>query len=507
MDAIPGDERTTLAELNRRALRLAMEGQFAEAEVCSRAALRISPDDVDAINELAVAVWKQDREVEAEEICRRGCELAPDDFRLWTNLGLILMTQRRDEDAEACFRRALTIHPRVFHAHMGLGSLLSNLGAFEEAEGWLDSALRMCPDSIEAIHNAAMNLGRQNRWHEAIALFERAARIKPDWAECRRNLGYALLAVGEFRRGWVEHEWRLRCAPSPGFQINRPLWDGQEYPDRTILLHFEQGHGDTLQFIRFTPSVKRRVGRVIVLCPTALVRLLSRCEGVDMAYDGAGYEPVCQLQAPLQSVPAMLGGGLEALPTRVPYLFAEPTQVQRWRGIIDRTVGVGPLRVGIAWQGRPENGADRWRSFRLEQFATIAAIPGVRLISLQLNFGREQLDELGGRFPVIELPGRTGRDWAETAAIANNLDLVISPCSAMAHLAGGLGLPVWVALSYTGDWRWMSGRDDSPWYPTLRLFRQPRHGDWESVFARMTEELRALVSRRGGPLTGDAHAA
>jgi hypothetical protein len=236
-----------------------------------------------------------------------------------------------------------------------------------------------------------------------------------------------------------------------------------------------------------------------------------------MAYDGAGFEPECHIQAPLLSVPAILGTTLETLPARVPYLVPDPSQLDRWRSVLDRTPGpdVGqdigrgrrPFRIGIVWQGRPENGGDRWRSFRLEHYAPIAAIPGVQLISLQLNYGREQLDELGGRFSVIELPGRTGKDFAETAAITANLDLVISPCTAVAHLAGGLGLPVWVALSYVGDWRWMSGREDSPWYPTLRLFRQPWHDDWEGVFARMADELRSLLARRSGPLTVDADAA
>ena len=499
------DESAVLAEHRERAIALAMEGRYAESEACSRGALRIRPDDVDAMNELGVAVWKQGREVEAEAIYRRACELDAADFRIWTNLGLALMTQKREEEAEACFRESLRLQPRGFHAQMGLGNALSNLGAFVEAQDWLDSALGMCPDSVEALQNSAMNLGRQGRWPEAIGHYERAARIQPDLAEVRRNLGYARLAIGDYERGWPEHEWRLKCVPPAGLKINRTFWNGDDFHGQTILLHFEQGYGDTLQFVRFARPVKRRGGRVVVLCPSTLVRLISRCEGVDLACDGVGIEPECHIHAPLLSVPAILGTTLDTLPSRVPYLFADPVQVDRWRGVMDRVLdpargtgggGPRPFRVGIAWQGRPENGGDRWRSFRLEHFAPIAEVPGVELVSLQLGYGSEQLAELGGRFPVVELPGRRGQEFGETAAIAANLDLVISPCTAIAHLAGGLGLPVWVALSYVGDWRWMTDREDSPWYPTLRLFRQPAHGDWDSVFRRMAEALRETRARR-----------
>ena len=505
------DDEAVLAGHRERAIRLAMEGNYAESEACSREVLRHRPDDVDAMNELGVAVWKLGREAEAEEIYRRAYAINPDDFRIWTNLGLVLMTQEREDEAEACFRESLRLQPRSFHAHMSIGNVLSNRGDFDGANEWLGSALAMCPDSVEALQNVAMNLARQGRLAESIEHYERAARIQPELAELRRNLGYARLAAGDYERGWPDHEWRLKCVPPSGCKINRTFWNGDDFHGQTLLLHFEQGYGDTLQFVRYARLVKRRGGRVVVLCPSALVRLVSRCEGVDMACDGVGFEPECHIHAPLLSVPAILGTTLETVPSQVPYLFADPVQVERWRPVMDRLLGSAegpggrPFRVGIAWQGRPENGGDRWRSFRLEHYAPIAEIPGVRLVSLQLGYGREQIAALGDRFPVIEVPGRKGLDFSETAAIAQHLDLVISPCTAVAHLAGGLGLPVWVALSYVGDWRWLSVREDSPWYPTLRLFRQPTHGDWESVFRRMAGELREHLASR--PQTVESEAA
>ncbi len=485
-----------------RAVRLALEGRYAEAEAVSREALAIDPGDIDALNELGVAVWRQDRAEEAEAIYREAARSHPDDYRVWTNLGLLLMTQDRDPEAEACFRAALAIHPRVFHAVMSLGSVVSNRGDFDGAAPMLEQALEMCPDSVEALQNAAVNLVRQGRWREALALYDRGVAIDPLNPDLRRNRAYALLATGDYEQGWPEHEWRLSHPKHGGVRINRTFWNGGRFEGQTLLLHFEQGYGDTLQFIRFAPMVKAMGGRVTLLCQPPLVRLLSRCEGVDLVCDGQGFEPACHIHAPLMSLPAILGTTVETIPARVPYLVAEPAQVEHWRSILDASTsndletGVRPFRIGIAWQGQPKHRADHWRSFRLADLEPIARIPGTRLVSLQAEHGTEQIAGLDGRFPIVELPGRRARDFSETAAIVANLDLVIAPDSAVAHLAGGMGVPVWMGLSVASEWRWMTGRDDSPWYPTLRLFRQSRLNDWGDVFGRMASALVAVVEGR-----------
>lgn len=487
-----------------RAVRLALEGRYAEAEAVSREALAIDPEDIDALNELGVAIWRQDRAEEAEAIYRRAARSHPDDFRVWTNLGLLLMTQERDPEAEECFRAALAIHPRVFHAVMSLGSVISNRGDFDGASPLLEQALEMCPDSVEAIQNAAVNLVRQGLWREALALYDRGVAIDPLNPDLRRNRAYALLATGDYAQGWPEHEWRLSHPKHGGVRINRTFWNGGRFDEQTILLHFEQGYGDTLQFVRFAPMVKAMGGQVTLLCQPSLVRLLSRCEGIDLACDGQGFEPVCHIHAPLMSLPAILGTTIETIPACVPYLRAEPAQVEHWRSILNAATpeegepGVRPFRIGIAWQGQPKHRADHWRSFRLTELDPIARIPGVRLVSLQAEHGMEQVAGLGGQFSVVELPGRRARDFSETAAIVANLDLVIAPDSAVAHLAGGMGVPVWMALSVASEWRWMTGRDDSPWYPTLRLFRQSRLNDWGEVFGRMASELAAFIEGREG---------
>jgi Flp pilus assembly protein TadD len=505
--ASSGDTVDPVRTLRERATGLALEGRFAESEACAREALRLRPDNADAMNELSVAVWHQGRGAEAEEILWHAARLEPGNPRVLTNLGLTLMARGRPDEAVDCLRGAVRIDPHAFDAMVNLGVAISNRGDFEGAMEPLLAAFALRPDSVEAVQYLGMNLARRGCWAEAIGHYERALRRHPDDPGLHRSLGFALLASGDFERGWPEHEWRLRCRGHRGCRVDRPAWDGAAFTGRTILLHFEQGFGDTLQFIRYTGAVKSRGGRVAVLCRRPLVRLLSRCEGVDLAFDGAdGVEPECHLQAPLMSLPAIFGTTLGTIPARVPYLFPDPALVEHWREVLDHLRGlvarsdlpVGErgrtLLVGIVWQGDPKHGSDHWRSFPLARFEPLAALPGVRLVSLQVGPGSEQVGELAGRFPVVELPGRGGGDFDETAAIVAQLDLVIAPDTAVAHLAGGLGVPVWVPLSSATDWRWLVGRDDSPWYPTLRLIRQarPDDDDWRGVFDRMADELGRL---------------
>jgi len=489
------------------AILLSRQGLYAESEAFSREALRIRPDDVDTLNELGAALWWQRRPAEAESIYRRVDWLQPNDFRILTNLGLALYQQGRVDEAGEYYRRAIQVNQAAFDAQVNLGIVLSDQGKFDEAEKLLKQAHEHRPDSAEASQNLAMNLSRMGKSHEAIPYYEHALRRRPDHPEMHRNLAYALLSCGDFDRGWREYEWRLKCEPHPGYRIHQVLWNGDHLDGRTILLHVEQGFGDTLQFIRFAPLVKRRGGQVLGVCQTPLLQLVARCHGVDLAFDGSCYQPKCHVQAPLLSLPAIFGTTLDTLPTQVPYLAADPILVEHWRSEISSAIGLDggeradsldqtdggrrtkPFLIGIAWQGNPGHSDDRWRSFRLSHFAPLAELPEVRLISLQTSHGLDQLETAGGPLRVVNLRGRRSRDFMETAAIMAHLDLVITPDTAVAHLAGGLGRRVWVGLSTVSEWRWPADRDTSPWYPTARLFRQTTHGDWDGVFRRMANEL------------------
>jgi Flp pilus assembly protein TadD len=496
------------ARYRNEAIALARQGRFVESEARCREALRCRPADIDTFNELGTALWGQGRSVEAEDVYRQAWQLQPNDYRTLNNLGMSLHGQLRMDEAAECYRASIAINPAGFQAKTNLAVVLSDHGMFDEAMHWLEQALELEPYSAFVLQNIGMNLGRQGRWHDAIVYYEKALQRDPDCAEVHRNLAYALLRIGDYQRGWIEHEWRLRCQPHPGYQINRTFWSGDSLPDRTILLHAEQGYGDILQFIRYAPMVKRRVGRVLVLGPASLLQLIARCSGVDLAFAAGTYTPVCHVHAPLMSLPGIFGTTLETIPADVPYLMADPVLVDHWRHVVAGTLGgessagagkpvahgscqAGrPFLIGIAWQGSNGTYAGRWRSFPLAQLAPLAEVPGVRLISLQVGEGVEQIEAARRLFPVIELPGRRGRDFMETAAIMNNLDLIITPDTAVAHLAGALGSRTWIALSTTEEWRWLAGRESSLWYPTVRRFHQPKFGQWEPVFQQMADELK-----------------
>lgn len=492
------------------AIWLSLQGYFAESESYSREALRLRPDDVDVLNELGVALWRQGRSAEAEAIYHRACQIEPSDFRILTNLGLALHSQGRIDDAGTSYRKALEIQPDAFEAVMNLGIVLSDQGNFDEAMGWLHRARELRPDSADALQNIGMNLGRQGRWHDAVVYYDEALALKPEFPEVHRNLAYALLCSGDYERGWPEHEWRLKCRPSEGHRINRTFWNGDDFRGQTILVHAEQGFGDSLQFIRYAAMVKRKGGQVMLLCPGRLLRLLARCEGVDLAFDASSYVPDCHIHVPMLSLPAIFNTTMETVPARVPYLTTDALLVEHWREELARAIGfevqpstaetsagrrVKPFVIGIAWQGNPSQRMDNWRSFPLADLAPLAALPGVHLVNLQVEHGLDQLGDCARKFAVIDLLGTRKRDFVETAALMTGLDLVITPDTAVAHLAGGLGLRVWVGLCSVGDWRYPHGRDDTPWYPTMRLFRQSKLGDWDGVFGQMKSALEELLAK------------
>jgi Flp pilus assembly protein TadD len=468
--------------------------------------VRIWPYHAGAWNNLGTAVWQQDRVKEAEEHYRRALAEAPDDFGVLNNLGNALWEQSRPGDAVVYYWRALQLQPDSPETQMNYGVALSDLGEFDEALQWLRSSLGLRPDSPEALDNIGMTLARQGLWDEALHWYERALAVRPDFPEARRNRSYVWLAHGDYERGWPEHEWRLCCRNHRVLPVPRPQWRGEDLAGRTILLHAEQGYGDVLQFIRFACDVKRRGPHVIAACPEPLVRLVALCPGVDAVEDWYAPIPECDVHATHMSLPAILGTTLATLPGEFPYLAPDAETVDRWRPLVERGLaaaypdddpmsgGRRTIRIGIAWQGNPRNRIDRWRSFPLCEFAPIAELPGVRLISLQKGQGTEQLDELAGRFPVAVLPGcgpggDDRRDFLDTAAVMSLVDLVIAPESAVGHLAGSLGVRAWVPLPTVADWRWLLDRDDSPWYPRMTLFRQESPGGWPAVFRRMTDRL------------------
>jgi Flp pilus assembly protein TadD len=488
-------------------------GQFTEAENYFREVLRIWPEHASSLNNLGNVLWWQDRLDEAETCYRRARLLAPNEFAILNNLGNMAREKGRLQRAVRWYRRAIKLKADSPDGLMNLGIALSDLGELDEALVHLTESLRLEPASPDCHVNLGMTFARQGRWDEALLCYERALDLRPCFPEARRNRAYIWLARGDYERGWPEYEWRLQCKKLRLLPMKCPRWGGESLPEQSILLHSEQGLGDTLQFIRYVPLVKRRLGRVVVACPEPLIRLLESCPGVDLVVNWKTTLPDSDVHAPIMSLPAILGTTLSSVPAEIPYLSADAMTVADWKQVVAGALpggtgvtngegcGARPYRIGIAWQGNPVNSVDRWRSFPLAHYAHLAELPGVCLISLQKGDGIEQLAALAGRFPVARLCGgeageEDDRDFLDTAAVMSELDLVVAPETAVAHLAGAIGVPVWVAVAAVADWRWMIDRDDSPWYPSMRLFRQTTAGDWDGVFRRMALALEHHLSSR-----------
>ena len=316
--------------------------------------------------------------------------------------------------------------------------------------------------------------------------------VAPDYPEVHWHQSLTWLQLGDYERGWAAYEWRWRRKRARPHPYKQPLWDGAPFPGQTVVLHSEQGMGDTLQFVRYAPLVKERGGTVVLDCQPELVGLLSRCPGIDQVRPQSNTPSTGDRQAPLLSLPALFRTTVKTIPATVPYLTPDPPLVERWRS----RLGEGhALKVGIFWQGNPKHKWDRYRSVPLRCFEPLAQVQGVRLFSLQKGTGAEQLAEVAGRWPIEDLAGAfEDKDGAFTdaAAVLANLDLVIGCDSALAHLAGALGVRTWVLLATVSDWRWLREREDSPWYPSLRLFRQRQLKDWEEVMLRVRDALVAL---------------
>lgn len=478
-------------------------GRFEAAEASCREAIRLRPDFADAHNNLGAALAEQERREEAEGCYRRALELKPYFAEAHNNLGNLLREQDRIDEAIYSLREAVRLQPAFAAAHGGLGMALLRRGSFDEAAAACAEAARLTPARAEAHLSLGFVRSEQGLFDEAIALYEQAISLNPDYAEARKNRSLVWLLQGKFEQAWPEYEYRWNTPELPERPFTQPLWDGSPLDGKSILLHAEQGLGDTIQFIRYAPLVRERGGKVIVACQRALIPLLSSCRGIDQLVAQGDPLPDFDVHAPLLSLPRIFGTTLETIPAETPYLVADRRLVEQWRQELAAT---NSFKVGIAWQGSKKYRWDHKRSIALAQFEPLSRIPGVQLYSLQKGHGSEQLSEVAGRFSIIDLAPRLDERegaFTDTAAVIENLDLVICSDTAIPHLAGALNAPVWTALSRVPDWRWLIDGEDSPWYPSMRLFRQPRHGDWESVFRRMAAELEKLVGASAGarPIT------
>jgi tetratricopeptide (TPR) repeat protein len=475
-------------------LALAETGQPAQARACYETALKLRPDFPEALSNLGILLEDLGAHDQAEARYRDSLKLHPRSPDTLNNLGVTLAAQRRHAEAAECYRQSLQLKPESPLALNNLGNALRTLGDVDEAMTCLRQAICLRPDYAEAHNNLGICLMELGHREEAMAGYEQALHLRPDYPEAHLNRSLAWLGDVDFSRGWTEYEWRWFGKEFKRRAYSQPLWSGARMKGQTLFLYFEQGIGDTFQFIRYAELARRRVGRVVLEVQKTLVPLLSRLRGVDVVIP-AGEAPLqFDTHLPLMSLPGAFGTQIETIPADVPYICADPERVKTWQARLEDLPG---FQVGIGWQGNPQYRGDRQRSIPLENFAPLAAVPGVRLISLQKGDGTQQIASLG-RFPLTQFDDldADGGAFMDTAAILENVDLLVTSDTALAHLAGAMGVLVWVALPYAADWRWFRERDDSPWYPTMRLFRQDCRGDWKQVFARIAIELAALARQR-----------
>lgn len=422
----------------------------------------------------------------SESAYRRAIQVRPPFPEALNNLGNLLRRRKAPAEAVDCLRQALRYRPDYADARYNLGLAFQSLDLLEEAEICYRQVLEQVPDHHAASNNYANVLLRLGRIKEALRHYEDSVRLVPSNREYRVNAGMAQLLQGDFRQGWCNYAARIAPA-MPGIR----LWNGEYLGGSSILLLSEQGLGDTIQFIRYARYLQNEGAQVAAVCPATLVELLRTAAGLNDVIPEAETPPSCSWYAPMMHLPAVFGTRCGSIPAENPYLFPEPRRVRAWgamlRGASSRKTH---LRVGIAWRGGPDHWNDRNRSMDPSLLAALQSVPSTTFVSLQKGF-RAGWDGL----EFHPLP-RELTDFADTAALIAHLDLVVSVDTSVAHLAGALGCPTWLLLPFAADWRWMLGRLDSPWYPSMRLFRQPRRGDWHSVLEEVSEALTSLARAR-----------
>ena len=407
----------------------------------------------------------------------------------------------RIEDAIEYYRLAYTKRPSHLPTIIALANALSLTHNYQEALELYIEALEIRPHLVSALHNAAFTLNKLGRHDEAITIYEETLTIHPDHAKTHFNLAMLYLALGNFEKGLPEYEWRWAAYHENPRKFSFPEWDGSNPAGKTIVLYAEQGLGDTLQFVRYAQKIHNMGATVVVHTQNALYDILQLCPFIDTIITGSETIPYADAQCALMSAPYKCKTQLDSIPNTIPYIYPKPELIHQWKNYFSSN---HDFKIGICWQGNMNyqktslKRAVAEKSLHLELFEPLNRIPGVSLYSLQKIGGTDQIKKIQNTFTLHtfnEFDEHNGR-FMDTAAIMKNLDLIITVDTATAHLAGSLGVPVWTLLPYHADWRWMKKINYTPWYPTMRLFRQKNHGDWYRVIQEITDCLKILLPQK-----------
>jgi len=518
-----------LARLIRRAERARDGGELAKAERLYSEILQAEPDHFDALHGLGLIYYQRGQFDQALALCQTalqsdvsradgfaslglifhalrdfprsiasydgGLRLKPDDAELLNRRGVALLELRRGSEALQDFDRALSAAPEYGDALGNRGNALLRLNRVEEAVAAYDRALALVPNNAPLLANRAAALRKLDRPHEALMSARRALTIKPDFAHARFVESVALLTLGDFKAGWRAYESRRHIGwlASQRRDFGAPLWLGKEKLDgKTILLHAEQGLGDTIQFARYAPLVAAHGAEVILEVQAPLKRLFSGMRGVAAIVARQEPLPRYDFHCPLMSLPLACGTEPDTIPADVPYVAPAAAEVAAWNARLPRR----QPRVGVVWSGERSHDNDLNRSLRLETLAPLFDLPDIAFVSFQHDVREEDVPFLLGRLGLSRV-GPLFKDFADTAAAIANLDAVISVDTAVAHLAGAMAKPLFLLLPFAADFRWLRERADSPWYRSARLIRQPRFGDWAGAVDLLRQELAQLAARPG----------
>nr|WP_310118819.1 tetratricopeptide repeat protein [Azospirillum sp. BE72] len=470
------------------------ESKLPDAVAHFRTAAALHPEHPVVWFLLGVTLRTTGRAEEAAAALHAALRLRPEHPDTLFHLASAQLDLLRPDLALPALRRLIALQPDRMGAAFALGSVLMALDAPEQAERAFRLAALLQPDGAAVNNNLGAAIMAQRRPGAAIGHFRRAIRIDPSRPEHRKNLGIAQLMRGELEEGFREYEWRMGQAVWQWNQSfpGKPVWDGGPLAGRTILVHYEQGLGDSVQFVRYLPLLKAMGARTVFECQPVLKRLLATAPGIDALVARGEALPDFDCCLSLMSLPYRCRTGVDTIPRGIPYLRTDPERAAFWHERVLGQARAGELRVGIQWRADGGN-----RSIPLECFDALSRVPGARLFSLQQVTGLDELERLGKRFGIIDPPGRRAgaEGFLDTAALAECMDLVVACDSVVGHVAGALGRPVFLALPWLGDWRWMKHPDRTPWYPAHRLFRMARRNDWHGVMARVAEAVAEEVQR------------
>ncbi len=475
-------------------------GRLEAAVTCYSRAIELKPDYMFAYSNLALALKDLKKFDEGVACLSNALRLFPDEPKLYANLGVVLWDGGKIDASIASYRRAVALSPDdtshdAGQVHHNLATALFRTGAYEQAIEHERHAVEMMPSFAESHAIMGQCHSSMGRTGDALECFEHAFRLQPDNLSARLGRARTLLLAGDLKQGFAEYEWRWSRPTAENRRFDQPEWDGTDLAGRRILLYAEQGLGDTIHAARYIPQVAATGGVVVVECPQTLVSLIASVDGADIVLPSGNPLPAFDCQAPLLSLPRIMGTTLDEIPDSIPYLHVENAGEPE-----TPATSPGARHVGIAWGGNPNHENDKNRSCDLRNFLPLTTLPGTRFYSLQVGPRSADIEAHGCGPLFTDLSPRL-RDFTDTARIVTRLDLVICVDTAVAHLAGALGTPVWLMLPFAPDWRWMLGRNDSPWYPTMILYRQPEPGDWDSVIVDIRQDLEkfcATPQKRSG---------